>query len=153
MSVGADPQQVADAVVHAMLLSDKASAQHGITLVSAAPGEVTVAMTVTGDHVNGHNVCHGGVLFLLADTAFGLCCNSHGPQAVASGGDIVYARPAYIGDRLRAQCVERGRFGRSGVYDTTVTRGADVIAEFRGRSRVIADGQPGSDGVRIAGAP
>jgi len=145
-----DPIKVADAVTHAMMLNDRASNAAGITLVDAAPGDVTVRMTVVKDHVNGFDICHGGVLFTLADTAFALCCNSHGPQTVASGGDITFCRPAAVGDVLTARAVVRTRFGRSGVYDVTVTRGdGEIVAEFRGRSRTIGDTQPGSDGIRI----
>lgn len=141
MSV-ADPEdrsiEVADAVAGAMMRQDRASNAAGITLVQVAPGDVTVEMTVTAEQVNGFEICHGGVLFLLADTAFALCCNSHGPQTVAAGADITFARAAVVGDRLRARALERSRFGRNGVYDVTVTR-ADgaMVAEFRGRSRTI----------------
>lgn len=147
-----DPDKVADAVTHAMMVSDRASRAAGIRLVDARPGDVTVEMTLTEHQVNGHAAAHGGVLFLLADTAFGLACNSRGPQVVAAACDIVFTRPARLGDRLLARCVERELFGRSGIYDATVTRAADgaVIAEFRGRSRVVGAAQPGSDGVRIA---
>lgn len=146
-----DPIKVADAVAHAMMVNDQASNLAGIVVVEALPGEVTAEMTVTAAHTNGHGVCHGGMLFLLADTAFALACNSPGPQAVAAACDIVFCRPAAVGDVLRARAVERTRFGRSGIYDVTVTRaGGEIVAEFRGRSRVVAPSQPGSDGIRIA---
>ena len=145
-----DPLKVADAVAHAMMLNDRASNAAGIELVSVAPGDVTVQMTVTKDHVNGFDICHGGVLFLLADTAFGVCCNTHGPQTVASGGDITFCKSAAVGDVLTAHAVERTRFGRSGLYDITITRGdGEIVAMFRGRSRTIGESQPGSDGIRI----
>jgi acyl-CoA thioesterase len=147
---GPEPAAVADAVTHAMMMNDRASNAAGIALVAAAPGEVTVEMTVTKEHVNGFDICHGGVLFTLADTAFALACNSHGPQTVAAGADITFCRPAAVGEVLVARAVERTRFGRSGVYDVTVTRGdGAIVAEFRGRSRTIGETQPGSDGVRI----
>lgn len=152
---GPDPLKVADAVTHAMMINDRASAAAGFALTSALPGAVVTEMTVTPAQVNGHNVCHGGVLFHFADTAFGLCCNSHGPQAVAYACDIVFVRPALVGDHLRAQATVRTLSGRNGIYDVTLTRegtgGAEVVAEFRGRSRVIGTSQPGSDGIRIAG--
>jgi acyl-CoA thioesterase len=144
-----DPEKVAEAIAAAMMRSDRAAAHNGITLVSARPGEVSVALTLSEQHLNGHGNCHGGVLFLLADTAFGVACNSHGPLAVASAADIVFARPAGPGERLVATARERDRFGRSGLYDVTITRGDEVIAEFRGRSRVVRESQPGSDGVMV----
>lgn len=145
-----DAPKVAAAVARAMMLNDRASNATGITLVDAAPGTATVEMTVTKNHVNGFDICHGGVVFTLADTAFALACNTHGPQTVASGADITVCKPAAPGDVLTAHAVERTRFGRSGIYDVTVTRGdGEIVAEFRGRSRTIGQTQPGADGIRI----
>jgi acyl-CoA thioesterase len=132
-----DPQEVAETVAEAMMQSDRMSAEAGMSLVSVGPGTAVVRMNVAAKHVNGQGNCHGGVLFTLADTAFAVACNSHGPRAVAAGGDIVFARPVAVGDEVRATAVERTRFGRSGVYDVTLTRGEEVVAEFRGRSRVV----------------
>jgi acyl-CoA thioesterase len=144
-----DPDKVAEAVAAVMMRSDRAAAHNGITMVSARPGVVSVQLTLAEQHLNGHGNCHGGVLFLLADTALGVACNSHGPLAVAAGADIVFARPARLGEQLVATARERDRFGRSGLYDVTITRGDELIAEFRGRTRVIAESQPGSDGVMV----
>ena len=99
-------------------------------------------MRVTDAMVNGHAVAHGGFVFLLADTAFACACNSHGPVTVAAGADISFVRPARSGDLLSAFAKERVTSGRSGIYDVTVTRDGDVVAEFRGRSRVISPGRP-----------
>ncbi len=148
-----DPHKVADAVVNAMFLADHASQDLGIVLLDLGPGEVSVELTMEQRHMNAQGNCHGGILFTLADIAFGLACNSYGPPNVGAAADIVYARPARIGDRLVASAVTRTRFGRTGVYDVTVTCGDTVIAEFRGRSRVVGTEQPGSDGVRVVAAP
>ncbi len=91
-------------------------------------------MTVRPDMVNGHDIAHGGLVFALADTAFACACNSHGPVTVAAGAEIVFVAPARLGDVLEAEAVERTVFGRTGIYDVTVRRGAEVVAEFRGRS-------------------
>jgi acyl-CoA thioesterase len=98
-------------------------------------------------------MCHGGVLFTLADTALGIACNSYGPQAVAAAADIVFVRPALVGDELRATARERIKFGRSAIYDVTVQRGDEVVAEFRGQARVVAPEQPGSNGMLVAEGP
>ncbi|MEU7317068.1 hydroxyphenylacetyl-CoA thioesterase PaaI [Streptomyces sp. NPDC007083] len=120
-----------------MLGADRASSALGIELVEAGAGFATVRMRVTGDMVNGHGTAHGGHLFLLADTAFACACNSHGPVTVAAGADITFVAPAWEGDELLAVARERTRYGRSGLYDVTVLRGEQVVAEFRGRSRTI----------------
>ncbi len=58
-------------------------------------------------------------------------------MTVAAGADITFVAPAHEGDVLVARAEERTRFGRSGIYDVSVTRGDEVMAEFRGRSRSV----------------
>jgi acyl-CoA thioesterase len=94
-------------------------------------------MTITESMINGHGIAHGGYVFLLADTAFACACNSAGPVTVAAGADITFIAPVRRGDMLEAAAAERVSFGRSGIYDVTVRRGAEVVAEFRGRSRTV----------------
>ncbi|AGP61278.1 hydroxyphenylacetyl-CoA thioesterase PaaI [Streptomyces rapamycinicus] len=120
-----------------MFATDRASQGMGMELLEAGDGSALVRMTVTAAMLNGHGIAHGGYIFALADTAFACACNSHGPVTVAAGADIAFTAPVKEGDVLTASACERTRFGRSGIYDVTVLRGAEVIAEFRGRSRVI----------------
>ncbi|MGW7423972.1 hydroxyphenylacetyl-CoA thioesterase PaaI [Streptomyces sp. NPDC054813] len=123
--------------VETMFAADEASRGLGIELLEHGEGTAVLRMTVAPSQVNGHRIAHGGYLFLLADTAFACACNSHGPVTVAAGADIDFIAPAYEGDVLVATARERVRFGRSGVYDVSVVRGDEVIAEFRGRSRTL----------------
>ncbi|GAB2812305.1 hydroxyphenylacetyl-CoA thioesterase PaaI [Streptomyces daliensis] len=120
-----------------MFAADRASQGLGIRLLSADDGAAELRMTVSPDMVNGHGTAHGGYLFLLADTAFACACNSHGPVTVAAGADISFVAPAREGDELTAVATERTRYGRSGIYDVSVLRDGEVIAEFRGRSRTV----------------
>jgi acyl-CoA thioesterase len=120
-----------------MLEDDAASRALGITVSDAGEGKATARMRVREDMVNGHGIVHGAFVFAVADTAFACACNSHGPVAVAAAVDVTFVAPARLGDLLVARAEERTRFGRSGIYDVTVRRGADVIAEFRGTSRTI----------------
>ena len=123
---------------HDMLDRDVASRALGIELVEAADGRAVARMRVTATMVNGHAIAHGGYVFLLADTAFACACNAAGPTTVAAGADITFVAAAREGDLLVATAAERVRYGRSGLYDVTVTRGdGDVVAEFRGRSRTV----------------
>jgi acyl-CoA thioesterase len=124
--------------VETMLASDAASRMLGIELVEYRHGWARTRMTVRDDMVNGHGMCHGGIVFSLADTAFACACNSWGPVTVAAGCDIVFVAPAGRGDVLTAEARVRARYGRNGVYDVTVTSGDTVIAEFRGRSHQTA---------------
>jgi len=125
-----------DAVAR-MLAADAASGSLGIELTDLAVGSATVTMTIRPDMVNGHAIGHGGYVFLLADTAFACACNTHGPVTVAASADITFIRPVQAGDKLTAHAVERITYGRSGIYDVTVRRGNETIAEFRGVSRRV----------------
>lgn len=123
----------------AMFDNDHASQALGITLLEANEGHALVRMTITPAMVNGHSVAHGGYVFTLADTAFACACNSYGPVTVAASAEITFVAPVYDGDELYAEAHERTRFGRSGIYDITVRRdrNGEVVAEFRGHSRVV----------------
>lgn len=130
-----DPQQLAEAAAAAMLGRDRVFADLGIELVSVAPGRGAVAMTVRPEMTNGHALCHGGYLFLLADEAFAVACNSYDDVTVAASGAIEFIAPAREGERVTATAREVVRSGRRGVYDVVVTNpdGA-VLATFRGVS-------------------
>ncbi len=134
------PEQAAEA--HTMWAADAASAMLGMRLVEVGGGRAQVAMLVRDDMVNGHDLCHGGVIASLADSAFALACNSHGPVTVAAGFSIDFLVPGRLGQTLYADAREVSLRGRSGIYDVTVRAddptAGEVIAEFRGRSRTLA---------------
>src|ERR1700684_696247 len=119
--------------VESMMATDAASRTLGIELLEYGDGWARATMTVRDDMVNGHGICHGGMIFSLADTGFACACNSWGPVTVAAGADIVFVAPARRGDVLTAEARMRARYGRSGVYDVTVTRGDPLLAALRGR--------------------
>ena len=119
-----------------MWAGDAASQTLGIELEQVKTGYACARMQVSDSMINGHDVCHGGYVFLLADTAFAFACNTYGSVTLASACDIVFVAPAHVGDELVAEASERTRFGRNGVYDVTVRRrDGSVVAEFRGHSR------------------
>jgi len=118
-----------------MWAEDKASQALGMAVVAIGPGRATLRMTVRAEMCNGHHVCHGGMIFSLADSAFAFACNSHNKVTVAGNCAVTFIAPARAGDILTAEAVERHRGGRSGVCDVTVTDGHDtLIALFRGHS-------------------
>src|SRR3954469_15323115 len=121
----------------AMVEADLAARHLGIEVEGIGPGRATARMTVAETMVNGHGTAHGGYLFLLADTAFAVACNTYGEPTVARACDIVFLRPAHAGDELVATAVERTRAGRSGIYDVSVRRNGDVVAELRGHSATL----------------
>ena len=96
-------------------------------------------MRVRADMVNGHRICHGGLVFALADSAFAFACNSHGDNTVAAGAAIEFLKPAREDDVLTASAAERWRAGRAGIYEVEVRNQRDeLVALFRGRSHRIA---------------
>ncbi|MFB9909700.1 hydroxyphenylacetyl-CoA thioesterase PaaI [Allokutzneria oryzae] len=124
-----------------MFAGDNASRAAGIEILAAGEGHASARMRITSDMVNGHGIAHGGYVFLLADSTFAFACNGHGPVTVAAGADISFVASAKEGDVLTAVATERARYGRSGIYDVSVRNGDKLIAEFRGRSRVIGGQQ------------
>jgi acyl-CoA thioesterase len=144
--------RVARRSAEAMWSADAASRALGMEIEQVAPGTARVRMEVRPDMVNGHDLCHGGLIATLADSAFAVACNSHGPVTVAAGFQVDFLEAGRLGDVLVADAREVVRRGRSGVYDVTVRRGDTVIAEFRGRSRTLSerrrDGADGADGAQ-----
>jgi len=132
-------QRIAKLAAEKLYGSDQASQMLGMTIDSIAPGSARVSMRVRPDMVNGHGICHGGLIFALADSAFAFACNSHGDNTVAAGAAIEFLAPGRIGDRLTASASERWRAGRSGIYEIEVRNDRDeAVALFRGRSHQVA---------------
>ncbi len=131
------PRQAADS----MYTDDAASQGLGMEVVDVELGTATVTMTVRPDMVNGLDICHGGLIFSLADSAMAFASNSYNHYAVAVNAEIDWVRPARLGDVLTAVAVERHKAGRGAITDVEVTNGhGETVAHFRGRTRRI-DGQ------------
>ena len=127
-----------------MFARDRASRAAGMQIEAAAGGYARLTLTVREDMLNGHNICHGGVLFMLADSAFAFASNADNHLVVAAGCDIEYFRPAHLGDKLIATCRLRQERGRTNYYDVDIVNSdGEAMAIFRGRGRVI-------DGVAAA---
>ena len=129
------PQALAEAAAKAMWQRDRTAHALEMALLSVAPGRATLRMRVRSDMINGHDTCHGGLMFTLADTAFAYACNSHNLNTVASACHIDFLAPAHEGDLLEAVAEERSAAGRTGVYDVTISVvGGKAVALFRGKS-------------------
>ena len=132
------PQQTADLVREGMFANDRASKSLGIQILSVTPGRAVLTMTVREDMLNGHDICHGGLIAVLADSAFAYACNSYNEWTVASGFSIDLMAPSHLGDELTATCHEVSKTGRTGLYDTEVSnQHGKRVAVFRGRSHTI----------------
>jgi acyl-CoA thioesterase len=136
--------QSAKDAVESLFRTDRASQSFGFEVVDVIPGHVRVAMTVRPDMVNGFRICHGGIIFAFADSAFAFACNSYGEAMVAAGASIEFLAPAHSGERLTASASVVSRTDRHGLYDVVVTNSSDaVLAHFRGRCSRLRKSQPG----------
>lgn len=133
------PQERARKVGETMFAVDTASKDTmGMELLACEPGRAVMRMAVQALHLNGHQICHGGFIFTLADSTFAFACNSHNKNAVAAGCGIEFLRPAHAGDVLTCEGVEQTLSGRHGIYDMRVSnQRGEVVAMFRGKSAVI----------------
>jgi acyl-CoA thioesterase len=134
-----EPQALAELAGKTMYERDPASQALGMTLDEIRPGYARMSMRVRGDMLNGHATCHGGYIFMLADSAFAFACNSHNFNTVGAGCSIDYLAPGREGDVLVAEAVEQALQGKTGVYDIKVTnQDGRTVALFRGKSHRVS---------------
>jgi acyl-CoA thioesterase len=134
-----DDRAIAQASASAMWAEDEASRAIGMKIEEMGPGLAILAMSVSQQMVNGHGLCHGGYIFMLADSAMAFASSSRNQRTVAQQCQIAYLAPGRLGMRLIADARERHRGARSGIYDVTVrSEAGEVIAEFRGQTRTNA---------------
>lgn len=132
------PKERAEKSAAAMWENDNASNWLGMELVDVSEGCATLRLKVQTHHTNGHGICHGGITFALADSAFAFACNSRNQATVAQHNVISYTAPAKINETLTATATEVSLNGRNGIYDVKVTDSTGkTVAEFRGFSRMI----------------
>jgi acyl-CoA thioesterase len=133
-----DAEQIARACADAMYANDRASAALGMEIEEMAEGRAVMGMTVREDMVNGHDLCHGGLIFSLADSAFAFACNSQNFNTVAAGARIEFLAAGRLGDRLTAVAEQVSQGGRTGIYDVVVSNQDNkTVALFRGNSHRI----------------
>jgi acyl-CoA thioesterase len=127
--------EVAKKCADAMYERDAASRRLGISINVTGVGRAEARVEVTPNMINGFDVCHGGYIFTLADTAFAFACNAYDKVTYAGGASIDFLRPVRAGDELVAVAKERHRGARSGVYDVAVSnQDGEEVAVFTGRS-------------------
>ena len=133
------PPELSRRVGEAMFAADRASKDFlQMELLACEPGRAAMRMQVREPMLNGHQICHGGLIFTLADSTFAFACNSHNRVAVAAGCSIEFLKPAHLGDVLTCEGVEQVLQGRHGIYDMKVSnQRGEVVAMFRGKSAQI----------------
>ena len=132
------PKERAQKSAETMWNNDQASAWFGMRIDEIDEGFAVLSLTVEKKHTNGHGICHGGVTFALADSAFAFACNSRNQSTVAQNNTISYTAAVKLGDVLTATAKEISLIGRNGIYDVEVTNQEGLaVAQFRGCSRAI----------------
>lgn len=138
MSTTLSQDELARATAQAMYDADACSRALGIELLEVRAGYARLSMAVRPEFLNGHQICHGGLIFTLADSTFAFACNSYNVNTVAAGCSIEFLRPVQPDDVLTAEAVEQVLSGRNGIYDIRVTnRAGETVALFRGKSAQI----------------
>ena len=140
----------AQRIVEAMMAEDAFSRWLGIEVVAIEPGSATLKMTVRPEMVNGFDLCHGGITFSLADSAFAFASNGRGRLALALDANIAFPARVVPDDVLTARAEEVSVTNRTGVYTVAVTnQEGNVVAVLRGtvyRTSV----EYGDDGAFVA---
>ena len=132
------PDELARATAQAMYEADGCSRALGMELLEVRAGYARLRMAVRPEFLNGHQICHGGLIFTLADSTFAFACNTYNVNTVAAGCSIEFLRPVQPDDVLTAEAVEQVLSGRNGIYDIRVTnRAGETVAMFRGKSAQI----------------
>lgn len=133
-----DSNQLAQACAEQLLREDFASQAMGVQLVTATATKAEATMRVRDDMVNGHGICHGGMLYFFADAALGFASNAENQRAVSTACTIDYLKPAYQGEELVAvtSVIKQGK--RNGLFTVDVFNpGGELLAVFTGRTARI----------------
>jgi acyl-CoA thioesterase len=118
---------------------DKLVTLFGMDIREVEPGRAVVCMSIGSDHINSAQVCHGGTIFALADVAFALACNSHGPLALAVDMSISFLRPVPVGESITATCTEKHRGRKLGSYQIEVTNSRDQAVALLKATAFVTD--------------
>lgn len=126
------------AVSAAMHAEDRVAHAFDMTIDHADDGTATVSMTVVESMTNGLGVCHGGLLFTLADTAMAHASNAGNERSFSTTAQIDWINPARIGQRLTAVSTTVSKRGRHAIHDVVVTdETGETKALVRGQTLTV----------------
>lgn len=134
----------------AMFAKDRVGHRLGMQVEAIRPGYARIAMQVSADMINGHDICHGGFTFALADAACAYACNSRNHNALSQALNIVFLSPAQLGETLVAEAVESARAGRTATYEIKITSGdARMVAVAQAQCRMVSGQMVGQPAAQI----
>ena len=132
-------EEIAEASAAIFWRGDRFSAAMGFEMLWVRPGAAAVRGQVSEAHLNVHDTAHGGMMFALGGSAFGLACNSRGVKTVAQSVSVIYTDRALAGDVLVAEATERSLVGKTGIYDIVLRReDGSEVAHLRGVARQLS---------------
>ena len=128
------PDEKALKIVHQLMLGNDAfSKWMGLEIIHVASGTCTVEAKITDSMLNGFEICHGGITFSIADSAFAFASNTHGIQAVSIETSISHTKPVRAGDVITAIATEKNLSKKLGIYDVVLTNQKnETVALFKG---------------------
>lgn len=127
-------QHLAEKTCTYLYQKDYASQALGIQISQILPGAVTLTMPIRQDMINGMNICHGGIISALADTALAFACNTENILSIVSSFTMEFILPVQQGDLLSASTQAIAQTGRTMLYDVNVyNQHQQLIATLRGR--------------------
>lgn len=120
-------------VQHLMFENDAFSNWLEIDIKAVAPGSCTLSAVIRKDMLNGFQICHGGITFSIADSAFAFASNSHGIKSVSIETSISHTKAVHEGDIITAVAVEKNLTSKIGIYEVILTNQEGiVVAIFKG---------------------
>jgi|YelNatPaOPRAMG01_1025707.scaffolds.fasta_scaffold11959_7 acyl-CoA thioesterase len=136
--------------VEEVIGSDSYARHLGARVVEIRPGYARVSMELGPQHLNFMGMVHGGVIFGLADVAFGAAANSFGLKAMALSVGIDFLAAPRVRGTLTAEVEQLTRAGKMGYYRMQVTDASGVVvaqcrgwAYHTGRPLAAQDGEEG----------
>jgi acyl-CoA thioesterase len=139
MTAGTHADDIANTVASVLGSRDRVSASLGMELMEVREGFARLRLCVRENMLNGHDIVHGGILFVLADTALAYAANSRNTVTVTQQASIIFLSPAKLGETIIAEAAERNLIGRNGTYDVDVTaEDGRTLAVLHGLTRALA---------------
>ncbi|MBK8347560.1 MAG: hotdog fold thioesterase [Saprospiraceae bacterium] len=121
-------------IVHRLMYENDAfSKWMNLRIDDVGPGRCTVSMEIRPEMLNGFKICHGGVTFSIADSAFAFASNSHGIQAVSIETSISHIKMVHPGDIITATATEQSLSQKLAIYHVDLTNQlGEKVALFKG---------------------
>jgi acyl-CoA thioesterase len=115
---------------------DRFATTNGMRLVELRPGYAKTSMAVEDRHLNSVGTVHGGVIFTLADFAFGVAVKTGGKVAPLINSSVCFLKATRTGT-LTAEATEVSRSRKISTCTVRVTNDTgELVALFQGTAYI-----------------